>query len=336
MTKKMYATAVVPHTCIPWGKRVCPPRTPHTSPGAVLNAPVLPRFGNKQVTLLDSALDAFLVGNTRWCTAVFAGVSSMHAAAVTLGDDHEMNPARPSADASDVAQSGGSSSTGNGNANGSSSVADQDGGRGNEDRGAVVGGVAVMSSVLKKGLLCVRSTRSSSSSSSPRPASNGGVGGGAGGEMGSGEGCDDPSAAALCLRLLRMVLQAGQAEGRAVAACVGVPTEGARRKETEAARVRLEAAAQDGGENNGKEGLSSGKLGDPIAQARGSEDGSRGGGMRDRGGGGGRRGGVRCGPPLTPALEVAVRLLADGYGVAVMFQVSGRSFYSCHIRLRSL
>eukprot|EP00752_Nemacystus_decipiens_P003235 g2993.t1 len=274
-----------------------------------------------EVVLLDRALDAFLVGNNPWCKAVFARVSSMHAAAAALGDDLGHKPTRPPADAADLHRSGGSSSSNSsaGNGGGSSnSAAVQNGSRSNGgpggvavcDRGTAVGGVSVMSSVLKRGLLCVRSRPSSSS---PGPRSVGGDG-----------GDDDPSAAALCLRLVRMVLQAGQADARAVAAGVGVPTAGARRQEEEAAKAALEPAAAEGGRaDDGQGGLSPGELGDPSAEAWGSADGRRAGDSRDRGGGGGRRNSVTCGPPLTPALEVALRLLADGYGVAVMFQTTG-------------
>lgn len=306
--------------------------------------------------MLDRALDAFLTGNTRWCEAVFAGVSATHASAAKLSGGypdssptqthHRGGPASapttrgsniisssnsrgggeataPSSNKSDGNSSrhaGGRSSTANGNSSG-------------EDGGVVVGGIAAMSAVVKSALLCVRSNSSSPSSSSGPASSPGGSdangssgsGGGSGGRGGGGRGHEgeDPLAAALCLRLFRRVLQAGGADARAIAASVGVPTEGAKRRgEEAAAKVRREPSMQDaGGDGSGQEGPHRDD-GGPVAMGRSCEDGEGGGGEASEGGvNGGGRGRVRCGPPLVPALEVAVRLLADGYSVAVMLQV---------------
>ncbi|CAM9627731.1 unnamed protein product [Pylaiella littoralis] len=305
------------------------------------------------VAMLDRALDAFLVGNTRWCEAVFAGVSATHAAAAKLSWSYpDLSPALPHSNggAATASNTRGSSSNRNSNSNSTSNrsggegaangssrphgMSGQNGGRrssgvsdsGAEDGGIAVAGIAAMSAVVKSALLCVRATSSSSSSSGPASspggseANGGGGGGGGGGGRGGNEG-EDPLAAALCLRLFRRVLQAGGADARAIAAGVGVPTEGARRRREEAAaKVRREPSTQHpGGEDDGQEG-SSGEPGGPVARGRSFEDGDGGGEAFEGGVDGEGMGKVRCSPPLVPALEVAVRLLADGYSVAVMFQ----------------
>lgn len=272
--------------------------------------------------MLDGALDAFLVGNARWSKAVLTGVAKAHAAASKLGSELGASD-HPSANVSSLEHGGNRGGGGGRNSNNSGGGRSErngvmsNGSSSNSGGSSSEGGVTVMSAVLRRGLLCP-------STSSPGPASNG-IGGGGGGSGGDG---DDPVAAAVCLRLFRRVLQAGGAEGRAIAAAVGVPTEGAvRRQGEEAAKAEREPAGPPGGEEGEEEdgrgeGGPSGDPGDdPVARGRGSDDAERGG----RAGGGdvdgAGRGRVRCAPPLTPALEVAVRLLADGYGVVVLFQV---------------
>lgn len=132
---------------------------------------------------------------------------------------------------------------------------------------------------------------------------------------------DDPTAAALSLCLFRRVLQAGGAGALSLAAGIGIATEGASRRE-EAVRSRRESEAFSDQE------LYLDDSGAPIAQTREwglqqpGGDGEPGAwGVEEGGGGRGVGMGLPFGPPLTPALEVAVRLLADGYNVVVTMQV---------------
>ncbi|CBN79237.1 expressed unknown protein [Ectocarpus siliculosus] len=254
-------------------------------------AVLVARHPANQVALLDRTLDAFLSGNTEWCKSVLAGVAAKHASAARLEDaSRSSSPPASTGNPSSVPRSNDHVSV----ANGTSKERD-------------VGGVAVMSTVAKIGLLCVRA----SSAAAPQSSKPGET------EANGGGGEDDPLAAALRLRLLRRVLQAGGADARAIAASVGLPTGAAAvRRGGERARESSE------GESNGRE-EPSGVEGPIEEQQRGG--GERGGGGGAGGasdgngeGGSGRR--VRCGPPLTPALEVAMRLLADGYKCAVTRQ----------------
>ncbi|CAN0006849.1 unnamed protein product, partial [Ectocarpus fasciculatus] len=232
-----------------------------------------------EVAMLDRTLDAFLAGNTEWCKSVFAGVAAKHASAARLGNPSRSYPAPRSND--DVPAANGTSEEQN------------------------VGGVAVMSTVTKIALLCGSAAVPQSSSSKP-------------GETEANGGEDDPLAAALRLRLLRRVLQAGGADARAMAAGVGVPTGAAAvRRGSEPVR---EPSVEEG---NGREGPSG--VEGPIEEEQrgdGERGGGDGGGASDGSGGAGVGGRVRCGPPLTPALEVAMRLLADGYKCAVTRQTA--------------
>lgn len=82
--------------------------------------------------------------------------------------------------------------------------------------------------------------------------------------------------------------------------------------------------AQDDSSHDGPEGT--------VDERLGWEDGeSGGGGGREGGRNGGRQGRIRCGPPLTPALEVAVRLLADGYKCAVTLQVRSTVYHGIFV-----
>ncbi|CAM9246457.1 unnamed protein product [Ectocarpus sp. 13 AM-2016] len=202
-----------------------------------------------EVALLDSILDAFLYGNTEWCKSVLAGVAAKHASTARLGYASQSGPP--------PASTGNPSSAPRGKdhvpvANVTSKEQD-------------VGGVAVMSTVAKIGLLCARA----SSAAAPRSSKPGKT------EANGGGGEDDPLAAALRLRLLRRVLQAGGADACAIAASVGLPTGAA------AVRRRGERARDSSaGESNGRE-EPSGVEGPIEEEQRG--DGERGG----AGGGGG-------------------------------------------------
>lgn len=288
-----------------------------------------------QVATLDRALDAFLIGNTSWCNTVFTAVSATHAAAASLGSGsvgQDRPPASPRGAASgrrddpvvdqpDRSSGSGSSSSGgrNGDGGGQTGTASDNG----------VGGVATMSAAMKRGLLCVKPPSAPSSGPvSPPPHEERLDGGDSATERGED---DEPLAAALRLRLFRRVLQSGGADGRAIASSVGLPTEGSRRQ---AARERAhqdgrERAMQEGSGGGGMQnGLSPNELEGTLDQGPRWEEGERGGeARRERGGSGGREARARCGPPLTPALEVAVRLLADGYKCAVMLQVRRMSFW---------
>ncbi|CAN0117994.1 unnamed protein product, partial [Ectocarpus sp. 8 AP-2014] len=115
-----------------------------------------------------------------WCKSVLAGVAAKHASAARLEDASRSSPP--------PASTGNPSSAPRSNdhvsvANGTSKERD-------------VGGVAVMSTVAKVGLLCVRA----SSAAAPRSSKPGET------ESNGGSGEDDPLAAALRLRLLRRVL----------------------------------------------------------------------------------------------------------------------------------
>ncbi|CAM9266475.1 unnamed protein product, partial [Hapterophycus canaliculatus] len=269
------------------------------------------------VAALDRALDAFLIGNTSWCETVLTGVSVAHATTARLssGGEARLPASFP----------GPSRSSSGGRGDDPASAA------GDGGPTAVVGGVTAMSVAMKRGLLCVQpsSSSSSSASSSSGPAStplrervNSG-GGDSGAER---EGDDEPLAAALRLRLLRRVLQAGGADARALAASVGLPTEGSRRQAAreQAHQDGREKAMQQGSGGSAQGALSPDELEGTLGEGPSWEDGELDGkAARERERGGGREGRIRCGPPLTPALEVAVRLLADGYKCAVMLQTSG-------------
>lgn len=240
--------------------------------------------------MLDRTLDAFLTGNIEWCKSVLAGVAAKHASAARLGDASRSSPPASTGNPSSAPRSNDDDSVANGTSK------EQD-----------VGGVAVMSTVAKIGLLCVRASSSAAPQSSKR------------GETEPNGGEDDPLAAALRLRLLRRVLQAGGPDARAIAAGVGVPT-GAASVRRGGEPVRESSA----GEGNGREEPSG--VEGPIEEEEQRGDGERGGGGgggSDGSGGGGSGRRIRCGPPLTPALEVAMRLLADGYKCAVTRQVRG-------------
>lgn len=169
---------------------------------------------------------------------------------------------------------------------------------------------------------------------------------------------DDPIAAALCLQLLRRVLQAGGAEARAVAASVGISTHsrqasgsaagsgGIRRRGRDRAdSASTSASFEDPSDAFHRGGRGGDSWSVPHSPSAAPDSGSSGwevGGEGAAVGGGGWRRrkaaaggsvvGLRCGPPMTPALEVAVRLLADGYNVMVMLQVWGRTgFFFCDV-----
>ena len=303
-----------------------------------------------QVSILDRLLDSFLLGNTPWCTSVLVGVASVHAATASVGDEGKKSPPRAptptppaSAGTTRPPRSGGSSGGGSGGSGGGVVVVDDD--------GYLAGGVIAMSDVIRRGLLGLAASGSNrgaaskadgrqraSSSLGGRSGGGGGsndsTGGGGGGGGGSdvGDGGvsgddDDPMAAALSLHLLRRMLQAGGADTRAVAASVGIPTEGARKRGEK--KVRWQPPLQMGRKGDGRMALYGDDPENSTAEggawAEGDEEGE--GGGADQGGRvGDADGGVRLAPPLTPALEVAVRLLADGYNVAISLQVGLASY----------
>ncbi|CAM9118941.1 unnamed protein product [Scytosiphon promiscuus] len=301
-----------------------------------------------EVATVDRALDAFLVGNTSWCRAVFAGISSTHSSAAKLRGGAEARPPTSTPSGSRRGSNGrgddlvlGRPNGPSGNVGGTSHGSGRENGGGAGQNGtaaageggpmSAVGGAAAMSAAIKRGLLCEQPTSSTSlSSSAPvsgpqEERSNGGGGGGGGDSTTEREEDDEPMAAALRLRLFRRVLQAGGADARAVAANVGLPTEGSRRQAAreqdyqdgreKAMQAESGAGTQDGSSPDEPEGTA-----DQGLRAEGGEPGVEAGRQRDRNGW--REGRISCSPPLTPALEVAVRLLADGYKCAVMLQTS--------------
>lgn len=268
--------------------------------------------------MVDITLDAFLLANTPWCLAVLTGVSSMHASTAKI-EDGISSPPPPSGES---LQQRGSNGT-------------------NSDINTVVGGAVAMSSIIRKGMLANEPSPSpeyknngiasqEQQRTTPKPPLDGTKTNGAKPNSSRGvEGDDDPIEASLCLHLLRRVLQAGGADARLLAAGVGVATEGAGRRGEEAANRTRRGPSMEA-DNAGEEGreLYNDDFGIPTADERGWHEGG-GRGWEAEGVGKGRGGRVRCGPPLTPALEVAVRLMADGYHVAVMLQVKGGVFCCC-------
>lgn len=137
-----------------------------------------------------------------------------------------------------------------------------------------------------------------------------------------GGGFDDPLRAAINVRLLRRVLQAAGEDSRSLAAGIGIITEGASKREERLSRAR--ASGVGVGTNSehadGDDQLDTYPSDDVLS--RGSNVGSREAEWEALGEGAEVEGAQKCAPPLTPAIEVAVRLFADGYNVAVMLQVS--------------
>lgn len=308
--------------------------------------------------MLDRALDAFLRRNVSWCVAVMTGVATLHASRARQGDGSGTSPPTPTAD-SDEAW------TLNGGADGSQTRNPTM--QSEDDRSStLVGGVPAMSHVVRRGLLAIhtpvstavttaeaRGRRHNSSGdviksrhaarmegeSRSMSAGNGAVaensasGNGASSSNSSGGEEDNPIASSLSLRLLRRVLQAGGGEARALASGIGVATEGAGKRGREA-RARRGSGMQMGVAAGDNEGGYYDDFGTPILEGRGSGEGDEAGedgygawGAEGGDVGGYEEGGVTCGPPLTPALEVAVRLFADGYNVAVTMQARKKSSF---------
>lgn len=260
-----------------------------------------------QAMLLDRLLDAFLVGNTSWCLSVLAGVSSLHSASTSDRGSRSAPPALLPPPLASPKNSG---------------VPE------NENSG-----VHAMSDIFRKGFLAPTTgigrggagVRERPFVASSPLSSNGNDNTG----VSSGKSSDhdgDPTVAALCLSLLRRCLQAGGADARVLAAHVGIAMKGQGQR---AARSRTRRGSEDSGTSNDGGVRRRFSSGDGV---RDEVEGGDGGG--EVGGGGGGWGGVGVGPPLTPALEVAVRLFADGYDVAVIIQkVSAYDVLPCPLVL---